>query len=130
MPAQDTWGFNQGDNEFSLLGSGTSDNDLDDTTLSTEISLSHFLTDVFEIGLRQGISYADIEGGSDRWDAYTQGFLDFHFDFDRFQPFVGANFGYLYGDNVIVLVVVGVIYGPSTASYRCSPRSKPSSTSS
>jgi hypothetical protein len=105
--AQNTWGFNQGDNEFTLLGSGTSDNDLDDTTLSAEVSLGHFLTDAFEIGLRQGISYADIEGGSDQWDASTRGFLDYHFDLDRFQPFVGANFGYLYGDNVNETFIAG-----------------------
>jgi hypothetical protein len=105
--AQDDWGFQAGDYELTLQGSGSSDNDLDNTTLSTEGSIGYFFNQALELGLRQGVSYADIEGGDDKWAGSSRGFVDLHFDLDRFQPFVGANLGYLYGDDVNDTFIAG-----------------------
>jgi hypothetical protein len=101
------WGFNPGDWEFTLQGSGTSDHDVDNTTASVEGSIGYFFTDWLELGLRQGVGYVDIEGGDDNWNASTRGFLDFHFDLGRVQPFLGVNFGYLYGDEVNETFIAG-----------------------
>ncbi|MCK9274122.1 MAG: hypothetical protein M0P57_03435 [Syntrophales bacterium] len=97
--AQD-WGFNPGDWEFTVQGSGTSDDSVDNSVLSSEFSIGYFFTDNVELGLRQGIGFVDIEGSDDVWNASSRGFLDYHFDLQRFQPFLGINFGYLYGDNI------------------------------
>ncbi|MFP3983496.1 MAG: hypothetical protein ACLFV2_07385 [Desulfurivibrionaceae bacterium] len=121
--AQDDFGFDPGDYEVTMQGSGTSDDDLDNTTLSMEGSFGYFLTDLLEIGVRQGISYADIEGASDNFSGSTRGFLDLHFDLTRFQPFIGINLGYLYGDEVNETAIGGLEAGlkyffvPSTFLY-------------
>lgn len=98
--AQDNWGFNPGDWTVSLQGSGSSDNDVDNTTLSIEASVGYFLSNSFEMGVRQGIGYSDVQSGSDVWNGSTRGYLDYNFDMQRWRPFLGVNFGYLYGDNV------------------------------
>lgn len=98
--AQDDWGFRQGDWAVGLQGSGSSDNDVDNTTLSIEASVGYFLSDGFELGVRQGIGYADVQGGSDLWRGSTRGYLDYNFNLQRWRPFLGVNLGYLYGDQV------------------------------
>ena len=94
------YGFNPGDWELTLSGSGTSDNELDNTTLSAEAGIGYFFSSLMEAGVRQGIAYSDIEGGSDDWNASTRGFLDLHFALGKIQPFIGVNLGYLYGDTI------------------------------
>ncbi len=94
------WGFRPGDWEITIQGSGTSDDSVDNTILSTEFSVGYFFTSNLELGVRQGIGFVDIEGSDDIWDASTRAFLDYHFNAQRVQPFLGLNFGYLYGDNV------------------------------
>jgi len=98
--AQDDWGFNARDWTFSISASGTSDDSVDNTTFSAEASLGYFLTHGLEVGARQGIGYADVEGGDDLWNGSTRVYADYNFDLQRFQPFLGVNVGYLYGDNV------------------------------
>ncbi|MFP4317307.1 MAG: hypothetical protein ACOC24_07475 [Desulfovibrionales bacterium] len=98
--AQETWGFNPGDWSFTLQGSGSSDNDVDNTNLSIETSVGYFYTEAFEVGVRQGIGFADIEGGDDNWNGSTRAYADFNFPLGQFVPFLGANLGYLYGDDV------------------------------
>ena len=96
--SQERYGFNPGDWEFTLNGSGTSDEDFDNTIFSIEGSLAKFLTRGLEVGLRQGIGFVDREDND--WNASTRLFTDYNFDLNRLQPFVGLNLGYLYGDNV------------------------------
>ncbi len=98
-------GFEEGDWEFILVGSGTSDNDFDATVFSASGSLGYFLTDSFELGARQtvGISESDgtdINGG-------TRIFADLHIPFDGIVPFIGVNIGYLYGDNIDDTFIAG-----------------------
>lgn len=97
--AQDIWRLEQGDRTFTLQGSGTSDDNIDNTILSVEASYGYLYTDSFEFGIRQGIGYIDVPG-DDMWNGSTRVYMDFNFGTDRLQPFLGANAGYLYGDNV------------------------------
>lgn len=90
--------FKQGDWELTLGGSGSNDNDFDAGGGSVSGSLGYFLTDNFEIALRQTVSYANT-GDDSAWNGSTRGAIDFHFDLGRWQPFIGVNIGYLYGDN-------------------------------
>ena len=57
--AQEQYGFTPQDWDFTLQGSGSSDDELDNTTLSFEFSLGYFLTSGLELGLRQGLGYSD-----------------------------------------------------------------------
>ena len=105
--AQEEWGFSPGDWELTIQGSGTSDDDIDNTVASMETSLGYFFTKGFELGLRQGVLYSDPDTGSDRWNASTRAFADYHFDLGRLRPFLGVNFGYLYGDDVEETFIAG-----------------------
>jgi len=98
--AQETYGFKPGDWEITLNGSGTSDEDFDDTLFNVEGSIGTFLTSALEVGIRQGIGFWDRSGNDNDWNGSTRLFGDFHFDLDRLQPFLGLSFGYLYGDGV------------------------------
>jgi hypothetical protein len=106
IPATAFSGYNAGDMEFSLSGSGTSDNDFDSTFLSVEGALGYFFTPVIEGVLRQGVVFADTPEDSD-WNGSTRVGVDFNFPFDRYIPYVGASLGYLYGDSVDEQFVAG-----------------------
>jgi hypothetical protein len=101
LPAAAMAQFHQGDWELTLGGSGANSQDFDGATASAQGSLGYFLSDPWELGVRQSLGYSDIgavDGSS--WAGSTRVFTDWHFDLDRFQPFIGANLGYVYGDNV------------------------------
>jgi hypothetical protein len=101
-------GFAQGDKEFLLNGSGTSDKDFDTSTISAQGSFGYFFTRSIEGSIRQSVGFTNIEDGGSAWNASTRGALDYHFDLGRFWPFVGGNFGYVYGDAVKDSWEVGV----------------------
>lgn len=101
------WGFMPQDWELTLQGSGTSDDEVDNTTFSIETSLGYFFTRNLELGLRQGIGYLDVEDGDDQVDGSTRLFVDYHFDYWQMQPFLGVNLGYLYGDGVVDSWIAG-----------------------
>jgi hypothetical protein len=98
LPAAAQAQFHVGDWELTLTGSGASDNDLDANTIAANVGLGYFVTDQIELALRQGVGFADNEAESS-WNASTRVAADFHFDFDRIQPFVGGSFGGIYGDD-------------------------------
>jgi hypothetical protein len=93
-------GFSEGDKVATLSGSGSSDNDLDNTDLSMEGAFSYFFTDKIEGAIRQGFAWIDLPGSDNDWAASTRVALDYNFDMGRVWPFVGGNFGYVYGDAV------------------------------
>ncbi len=105
LPAVANAQFQEGDWELTLTGSGLSDNDFDATTLAANASLGYFFSDQIEVGVRQGIGFS--ENGDSTFTGATSVFGDFHFDLDRWQPFIGANIGYIYGDNVEETFVAG-----------------------
>jgi len=95
---QPSYGFHKGDYEFTLSGSGASDNDLDNTVFATSFGLGYFLTDYFEAALRQSIVFNDLPGDNG-WGGSTNLAIDYHFDLARFQPLIGASVGYIYGND-------------------------------
>ena len=100
VPAAAQAQFSQGDWVLTLAGQGGSDNDFIDNDFNFNGSLSYFVSDQIGVGVRQGLSFNDLSGSDDDYNASTVIFGDFHIDLGRFQPFIGANVGYLYGDSV------------------------------
>jgi len=118
--AQD--GFDQGDWELTLGAGGANDNDFSGFQFNLNGSLGYFFNDNLELSVRQSISYTDIgtfedpdeddfedgDGGDgSAINGSTRVALDYHFDLGRWQPFVGANIGYAYGDTVADTFVAG-----------------------
>lgn len=101
--AQSNLGPSTGEREFSLSGTGTSDKDLDNSSFGLSGDFGWYLSDRTSWGIRQSISYADIEGADaseDFWNGSTRGYLDYHFGTNAARPFVGASLGGVYGDGV------------------------------
>jgi outer membrane protein W len=93
--------FQAGDWELTLSGQGSNGPDFDGTQFSVNANIGYFLTKELEISVRQLVGYSDIGGaGGDGSNlAYgTTVALDYHFDLGKFQPYVGGNIGYRYGD--------------------------------
>lgn len=91
------YGFNQGNWELTLAGQGRNNSSFEHTDFSVQGSIGYFFTDAIELGVRQSFVYADDTGASG-WYGQTNVAGDYHFDLGQFQPFVGANIGYTYGD--------------------------------
>lgn len=92
-----------GDREFTLAGTGSSDDDLDNTSAGISAELGWYLSRQLAVGVRQSVNFADIEGedlSDDFWNGATRGFLDYHFGQGALRPFVGASLGMIYGDGV------------------------------
>jgi outer membrane protein W len=94
--------FQAGDWELTLGANAAHGPDLNGVTFAGTGSLGYFLTNEVELGLRQSVGYSDVtqNSGGSSWNASTRIALDYHFDLNRWQPYVGANIGYVYGDGV------------------------------
>jgi hypothetical protein len=99
LPAISRAQFEAGNVDLQISGSGgaSSGGSFDTGNASVNFQLGYLMTKELEAGVRQGLTWAD--GGS-AWDGNTFAFIDYHFDMDRWQPYVGANVGYIYGDDV------------------------------
>jgi hypothetical protein len=86
-----------GDWELTLTGSGNASRNVDAGSFATSLGIGHFVTDDISISLRQQVTYANFNVGTD-WLFHTRVAADYHFDLDRWQPFVGAGVGYVYGN--------------------------------
>ena len=86
--------FQPGDWEVTVSGSGFSDETLDGGTFNVDGSIGYFIDDRWEVSLRQGLGYTDL---TNDFSGSTRVALDYHFDMDQWQPFVGVNLGYVYG---------------------------------
>ena len=91
--------FEEGDKELTLSGSASNGPDFDGVFIGANASLGYFLTDNLELSIRQSLTYTDVGVGS-ALNGSTRVAADFHFDLEALQPFVGGNFGYVYGDAV------------------------------
>lgn len=98
------YGATEGDREFSISGTGSSDKNLDSTNFGVTADIGWYLQDVLVVGARQSINYASIEGEDikdDFWNGATRGYVNYHFvPTPRMRPFVGASLGGIYGDGV------------------------------
>jgi hypothetical protein len=91
--------FEEGDKEITLSGSAANSNDFDGVFIGANGSIGYFVTDNLELSLRQSLTYTDV-GVDAALNGSTRVAADFHFDLEAWQPFVGGNFGYVYGDAV------------------------------
>ena len=91
--------FEEGDKEITISGTAANGPDFDGVVIGANGSIGYFMTDNLELSLRQTLTYTDI-GVDSSLNGSTRIALDFHFDLEAFQPFVGGNFGYVYGDAV------------------------------
>lgn len=87
------------------LGAGAAHGpDLNGFSGSANASIGYYLTPELELSGRQTLSYTDVGGGDgSAWNASTRVALDLHFPLgerSEFQPFIGGNIGYLYGESI------------------------------
>lgn len=97
LPALAQAQFEAGNWALQLSGAGANDQDFDGGAANLNASLGYFMSKEAQVGIRQGITWTDATGGS-AWTGDTRLFLDYHFDADRWQPYVGVFIGYIYGD--------------------------------
>lgn len=92
------FGPRAGEWEVTLGGGGSNDKNFRGGGFNVNGSVGYFFTDNWEVALRQGFGWSDFGNGtSSSWNGSTRAAVDFHFNLDRFRPFVGLNFGALYG---------------------------------
>ena len=103
---QETPQFKQGDRTLTLGGSGNSNKEFESTVLSVNVGFSYFVRDQIAAALRQEINFAD-PGNNQVWNGSTRVAADYHWDLNTVKPFLGANIGYLYGDNVKEQFIAG-----------------------
>lgn len=89
-----------GDWEGTLSGNGTSNNNFDNHQFGLSGSVGKYMTDHVLLGLRQSVNFSDVEAGDDLTNFSTRAFADYVFDLGSWRPFVGINFGGIYGENV------------------------------
>ena len=96
-------GPHEGDREFSISGTGSSDRSFDSGTFGVTGDLGWYLRDHIVAGVRQSINYASIEGEDlqdDFWNGATRAYINYQFLENQARPFVGASLGGIYGDGV------------------------------
>lgn len=106
VSAQEIPAFAKGDRVFTLGGGGNSDKEFDNSVLSFNVAFSQFVTDETAVAIRQEFNFADVSSDQ-TFNGSTRFALDYHFNQGKCRPFVGANIGYLYGDNVKEQFIAG-----------------------
>jgi hypothetical protein len=96
--AEYEYGSQQGNFDVTLGGSGTNDNDFETGDFAISGSIGYFVTDNVLVSLRQTVNAG--LGEDDDFNGSTRLAADYVFEFDRWQPFVGAQVGGIYGENV------------------------------
>jgi hypothetical protein len=104
--AQEVFGPEAGDWEVTLGGGGASDKNFDSGAFALNGSLGYYFTRPLELSVRQSIAFAD--AGDSQWNGSTRLALDYHFDLKRFRPYIGVNFGGIYGDTVDDSFIAGL----------------------
>lgn len=90
----------EGEWELTLTGSGSNNQDFDAGGFGGSGSIGYWLTPGWEVLLRQSLIYANSADESGEYVASTRAAIDYHFDFGRFRPFIGANLGFVFGNEV------------------------------
>lgn len=103
---ESAYGPAEGDWEFTIAGGGNNDKDFENGAFSTVFDIGYYLNDDWSVGARQGFGFA---GDNDdlNFDASTSVYTNYHFNLDRWRPFIGASLGYIYGEDVEETFVAG-----------------------
>ena len=99
--------YQVGDREFTLSGTGTSDEEFDNTTMAVDFGLGYFFSENLEGVLRQNVTLAEVPGDDEIWNGSTRIGFDFNFNLEKLRPFVGATIGYLYGESTEESFIAG-----------------------
>src|SRR5688572_13775798 len=86
--------FQERDYELTLSGAGANGPDFDGVSFNVGGSLGYFLTNEFEVLLRQTIGYSDVGGGGSALNGSTRIAADWNFNLGTWVPYIGANIGY------------------------------------
>ena len=99
--AYDVWGPRAGDREITLGGNAGSNKRFDDSFGGANATFGIFVDNSLEFILRQGVNYTNPDVGGGAWNGSTILAIDYHYtQLGRIYPFVGVNFGGVYGDSV------------------------------
>jgi len=90
----------KGDRSFTIAGSGTSDKDFDNSAYGISAELGYYLTDKWQAGIRQSLNGVDQDNGGNSWAGATRAFIMYNFLDGKYRPYLGANLGGIYGENV------------------------------
>jgi hypothetical protein len=101
-PPSSDWGPHMGSREFTIGANGSSNRSLDSSGGGGAASLGYYLSNHWEVVLRQTANYSNPAGhGGNVWTGETAGALDFDLAGQgALRPFVGANVGWNYGSHV------------------------------
>lgn len=97
---REDWGPEIGDWELTLSGTGSNDDDFDNGSVGGSLNIGYFVGERAEILLRQSLRWADVPGSGSDTIASSRVAFDYHLGGGRFWPFIGVNFGGVYGDAV------------------------------
>ncbi|MEQ8859178.1 MAG: hypothetical protein RIC56_11050 [Pseudomonadales bacterium] len=100
-----------GERTFTIAGTGGSDQDFNNNTFGFSGQLGWFLSAQTEVGVRQSAAFVAIDGGDDSWAGSTRGFADYHFGSGEVLPYIGANLGGVYGEDVNETLSAGLEAG-------------------
>lgn len=90
-----------GEREFTIGGAGATNKDFDDSLGGVNFAYGWYTSETQELVLRQSINYSNPSNGGQAWNGATRIAFDQHFAaHGALRPFVGANFGGVYGDRV------------------------------
>lgn len=93
-------GFQQGDWDVLLSGSGGSSHNWSGGNASLAASVGYLFTDSLELSLRQSLSMSDSHGTENTRSGSTEIAFDAHIGTGPVLPFLGVNFGRVYGEGV------------------------------
>lgn len=113
-------GFDKGEWTLTLSGVGGSDNDFDANTFNLAGTLGYLIADNLSLELSQSAGFLDTEANGS-WQGSTRVGAAYYFDLENWQPYVGANIGYVYGDEIDEQLVAalkgGVAYFVNSTTY-------------
>ena len=95
----DWFGPQGGEWEITLAGAGSNDKDFEDGQFNITVDASHYFSELTSLGVRQTVGFLN-SGDSNFWDGATSVVGQLHFGDTPLRPYIGAEIGYLYGDEV------------------------------
>lgn len=90
-----------GEHEITLGGSGGSNTDFDSSFGGINFSYGSYINPTLMWQIRQSVNYSNPDRGGTSWNGATRLAFDQHLSArGSVRPFIGANIGRVYGDNV------------------------------
>lgn len=90
----------EGDKSFTIAGSGTNDKDFDNGAYGVTAEVGYFLTGAWQAGMRQSVNGFAGDEVPNSWNGATRGFIAYNFLDGKYRPYIGANLGGIYGEDV------------------------------